>query len=60
MASSILCRAFRSASGSPPVNTKSHRGVMPSMMRMLSKIFSRLNPEQSAYSFLLMQNGQWF
>ena len=60
MASSIRCSASRSASGSPPVNTKSQRGVMASMVRMLAMIFSRLKPVQSAYSFLLMQKGQWF
>ena len=30
------------------------------MVRMLAMIFSRLKPVQSAYSFLLMQKGQWF
>ena len=59
MASSICCRASKFASGSPPVNTKSHAGVMESMIRMLRRMASKLKPEQSAYSFLLMQNGQW-
>ena len=60
MVSSICCKAFRSARGSPPVNTKSHRGVMLSITRMLARIFSSEKPEQSAYSFLLMQKGQLF
>ena len=49
-----------SEKGSPPVKTKSQRGVMASMRRMLSRIFSREKPVMSAYSSLLMQNGQWF
>ena len=58
MASSIFCSASRSASGSPPVNTKSHRGVMASSVWMESMILSREKPVQSAYSCLLIQKGQ--
>ena len=58
MASSITCRESRLAKGSPPVNTKSHSGVMASMVRMLSQMASALKPVMSAYSFLLIQNGQ--
>ena len=60
ISSSIRCRAWMSEKGSPPVKTKSQRGVMASMRRMLSRIFSREKPVMSAYSSLLMQNGQWF
>lgn len=56
--SSICCKSIRLANGSPPVNTKSQRGVMASTKRMLSQILSRLNPLVSAYSTLLMQKGQ--
>ena len=58
MASSIFWRDPRSARGSPPVKTKSQRGVISSMVWMLRRMASRLKPEQSAYSFLLMQKGQ--
>ena len=58
MASSIFWRDPRSAKGSPPVKTKSQRGVISSMVWMLRRMASRLKPEQSAYSFLLMQKGQ--
>ena len=57
--SSMVWRASRSAKGSPPVKTKSHLGVMLSMVRMLSQIFSRLKPTGFSYSCLLMQKGQW-
>jgi hypothetical protein len=33
---------------------------MLSITRMLARIFSSEKPEQSAYSFLLMQKGQLF
>ena len=57
--SSITCRDSMFAMGSPPVKTKSQRGVMASMTRMLSQIFSREKPSMFAYSCLLMQKGQW-
>ena len=60
MQSIITCSASGSENGSPPVNTKSHFGVISWNMRMLSHIFSREKPVMSAYSSLLMQNGQWF
>ena len=46
-------------SGSPPVKTKSHAGVISSIVRMLRRIAFRLKPVQSSYSCLLMQKGQW-
>ena len=51
-------RTWRSAKGSPPVNTKSQSGVMASIRRMLARIFSAEKPVRSAYSPLLMQKGQ--
>ena len=58
ISSSMSCNFSMSAKGSPPVNTKSHLGVMASIRRMLSMIFSREKPVMSAYSPLLMQKGQ--
>ena len=60
MQSIITCRPSGSEKGSPPVKTKSHLGVMPWNMRMLSQTFSTLKPSGCLYSCLLMQKGQWF
>ena len=60
MQSIISCSASGSENGSPPVNTKSQRGVISWNIRMLSHTFSTLNPLGFWYSCLLMQNGQWF
>ena len=59
IASSIRCRSPSWANGSPPVKTKSHSGVMASITAMDLRIASTLKPVQSAYSFLLIQKGQW-
>ena len=57
--SSIRCRSPSWAKGSPPVKTKSHSGVMASITAIDLRIASTLKPVQSAYSFLLIQKGQW-
>ena len=59
MVGSAICRALQ-RNGYTNIITRSHKELDLCRQVAVEEFFSREKPVMSAYSSLLMQNGQWF